>query len=106
MVDCGELVVGCVVVKKCASDFGFLFGCCRRRQLPGALVPKATAKTRSYGLKGSSGCGEWNSSPSAALRVRMTAETCNGRCKCHGKCAVGLWDGLGRKAVSPLRCSR
>jgi hypothetical protein len=33
-----------------------------------------------YGLKGSSGCGEWNASgsfPFDRLRVRMTAETCN-----------------------------
>ena len=38
------------------------------------LVPQATAKTASQGLKGSKGCGEWNSSGSFSA-FRMTART-------------------------------
>jgi hypothetical protein len=74
IVDCGELMVACVVVKKCATFFDLFFGCRRVRQFLGASVPKATAKTQSQGLKGSSGCGEWNSSGSFTA-FRMTAST-------------------------------
>ena len=36
-----------------------------------------------YELKGSRGCGEWNSSGSFAA-LRMTAETCSDNRKSHG----------------------
>jgi hypothetical protein len=74
VVECGELVVVCVVVKTRHGFFDFFLGCCSRRQFLKWLSSKATAKTPSYGLKGSSGCGEWNSSGSFTA-FRMTART-------------------------------
>src|SRR5258705_12589521 len=68
---------------------------------PPALIPATTARTTAKagrcGLKGSNGCGEWNSSGSFTA-FRMTAESCSGRCKCNGKCVVEAADGLGREA--------
>jgi hypothetical protein len=54
-----------------------------------------------YGLKGSTGCGEWTSSGSFAA-LRMTAETGNDKGK------DGQWLGCCwvEKRISPLRCSQ